>query len=71
VTIGDASLISTKTTKQVSISNGSRSQSFRTIILGDFIPFYFGVRMPMLYVMQRGGNCVERATPKGNIIYHY
>jgi hypothetical protein len=67
--IGDVSLISTRATKQVNISNGDRSQSFGTITLGDFIPFYFGVRMPMLYVMQHGGNCVERATPKENIIY--
>jgi hypothetical protein len=69
VTIGDVSLISTRTTKQVKISNGNRSQSFGTIALGDFIPFYFGVRMPMLYVMQHGGNCVEKATPKEDIIY--
>jgi hypothetical protein len=69
VIIGDASLISTRATKQVSISNGNRFQPSGTIILGDFIPFYFGVRMPMLYVMQHGGNGVERATPKENIVY--
>jgi hypothetical protein len=42
---------------------------FGTITLGDFIPFYFDVRMPMLYVVQNGGNGVERATSKENIVY--
>lgn len=28
------------------------SDSSEAIVLGDFIPFYFGVRMPMLYVIQ-------------------
>jgi hypothetical protein len=67
--IGDVSLINTRATKQVNISNGNRSQSFGTITLGDFIPFYFGVRMPMLYVMQHGGNYVEKASAKEDIIY--
>jgi hypothetical protein len=69
VTIGDTSLISTRATKQVPITNGNRFQPIRNIVLGDFIPFYFGIRMPMLYVMQHGGNCVERATPPKNIVY--
>ncbi|MDR0738503.1 MAG: DUF4433 domain-containing protein, partial [Prevotellaceae bacterium] len=69
VTIGDVSLIGTRATKQVKINNGNRAQSFGTITLGDFIPFYFGVRMPMLYVIQHGGNCIEKATPKEDIIY--
>jgi hypothetical protein len=45
VTVGDKSLIDKRNTKQVSIENDG------TIVLGDFIPFYFGVRMPMLYVI--------------------
>lgn len=69
ITIGDSSLIDTRTTKRVNISNGNRSQSFGTIVLGDFIPFYFGIRMPMLYVMQHGGNYVECATPPKDIVY--
>jgi hypothetical protein len=69
VVIGDTSLIDTRAAKSVHISNGNRSQSCGSIILGDFIPFYFGIRMPMLYVMQHGGNCVERATPPENIVY--
>lgn len=69
VTIGDTSLIGTRVTKQVNINNGNQFQSYGKIILGDFIPFYFGVRMPMLYVMQYGGNFVERATPPENIVY--
>jgi hypothetical protein len=39
------------------------------IALGDFIPFYFGVRMPMLYVVQHGGNFVKKATPPEHIVY--
>jgi len=69
ISIGDKSLIDTRATKGVNISNGNRSDSYGTIILGDYIPFYFGVRMPMLYVMQHGGNYVEKATPPQNIVY--
>lgn len=36
--------------------------------LGDFIPFYFGFRMPMLYVIQHGFNGVSSTLPE-NIIY--
>jgi hypothetical protein len=39
------------------------------ITLGNFIPFYFGVRMPMLYVVQNGGNFVTIPTPPEKIIY--
>ena len=69
VPIGDASLITTRAIKQVTITNGNRSCLIETITLGDFIPFYFGIRMPMLYVMQHGGNFVERATPPQDIVY--
>ena len=69
VSIGDTSLITTRATKQVTITNGNRFCPIETITLGDFIPFYFGIRMPMLYVMQHGGNFVERATPPQNIVY--
>jgi hypothetical protein len=69
VAIGDVSLIDTRATKQVDISNGNRSQSYGSIVLGNFIPFYFGIRMPMLYVMQHGGNYVEKATPAKDIVY--
>ncbi|WP_299291363.1 DUF4433 domain-containing protein [uncultured Mucilaginibacter sp.] len=70
ITIGDTSLIDTRNNKQVSVDNGTSSSYVTPLItLGDFIPFYFGVRMPMLYVIQHGGNFVERATPAINIIY--
>jgi len=69
IPIGDVSLIDTRATKSVNISNGKRSESYGTIILGDFIPFYFGVRMPMLYVIQHGGNYVEKATQPQDIVY--
>jgi hypothetical protein len=69
VSIGDASLIKTRDTKQVTVNNGDILANGIQITLGDFIPFYFGVRMPMLYVIQQGGNFVEKATPPEHIIY--
>lgn len=48
VPIGDASLISSR--NNFILKNGRR--------LGDYIPFYFGVRTPMLYVIQNGFNLV-------------
>jgi hypothetical protein len=69
VPIGDATLITTRNTKAVIVDNGNITQNYCTIILGNFIPFYFGIRMPMLYVVQNGGNFVEQATPPQHIIY--
>lgn len=70
ITIGDVSLIDTRSNKEVIVDNGDQKyQNSHAIILGDFIPFYFGIRMPMLYVMQNGGNFVEKATPPEDIIY--
>lgn len=42
------------------LSNGKR--------LGEYIPFYFAVRTPMLYVIQKGFNFVD-PTPAKNIVY--
>jgi ssDNA thymidine ADP-ribosyltransferase, DarT len=69
--IGDISLINTRKNKTVIINNGEHSLKAdqKTIKLGEYIPFYFGVRMPMLYVAQHGGNFVEQATPPEDIIY--
>lgn len=68
--IGDLSLIDTRSTKMVYVDNGDLTMDNpEKICLGDFIPFYFGIRMPMLYVMQMGGNFVEKATPPENIVY--
>ena len=70
VTIGDISLIDTRATKSVQVDNGVFQDIDAPVItLGDYIPFYFGTRMPMLYVMQNGGNFVERATPAQDIVY--
>jgi ssDNA thymidine ADP-ribosyltransferase, DarT len=70
ITIGDTSLIETRSNKKVRIDNGDfLNFQAPTIILGDFIPFYFGVKMPMLYVIQNGGNFVEQPTPAKNIVY--
>lgn len=61
--IGDTTLINYRESKVVTTMNGGR------IRLGDFTPFYFGVRMPMLYVIQHGGNFVPSATSPSEIIY--
>ncbi len=66
--IGDISLINTRNKKKIKITNGGR-KTIETITLGDFIPFYFGVKMPMLYVMQHGGNFVSEPTEPENIVY--
>jgi len=70
VGIGDSSLIENRADRTVFIDNGDKTIAVRpSIILGEFTPFYFGVRMPMLYTIQIGGNFVERATPAQEIIY--
>lgn len=58
VPIGDSSLIATR--NNFILNNGSR--------LGAYIPFYFGVRTPMLYVIQNGFNMVA-PTPAEKIVY--
>lgn len=62
VSIGDSSLIDNRNSKKVNFDTES-------IILGDFIPFYFGFRTPMLYVIQKGGNLVPRKIAPDSIIY--
>jgi hypothetical protein len=58
VPIGDKTLISTR--NDFLLNNGRR--------LGEYVPFYFGVRTPMLYVVQYGFNTVS-PTPAENIVY--
>jgi hypothetical protein len=53
VAIGDGSLINARS--NFSMPNGK--------MLGEYIPFYFGPRMPMLYVMQKGFNGVTPVSP--------
>ena len=69
--IGDLSLIDNRSEKIVRIDNGDFNSKdvLTSIKLGDFIPFYFGVRMPMLYVAEHGGNFVQQATSPDDIIY--
>lgn len=56
--IGDSSLITTR--------NNFLLDDRRR--LGDYIPFYFGVRTPMLYVVQNGFNMVTPISAE-NIVY--
>ncbi len=58
VAIGDDSVISKRTT--CILPNGRA--------LSEYIPFYFGPRMPMLYVIQNGFNGVKRTFAE-NIVY--
>jgi hypothetical protein len=69
ISIGDDSLIETRDKKKVWVNNGENfSFEHKQIMLGDFIPFYFGPRMPMLYVIQKGFLGVKRQHPE-NIVY--
>lgn len=58
IAIGDSSLINTRDSFE--IPNGDT--------LGEYIPFYFGRRTPMLFVIQKGYNEVAVTHPD-NIIY--
>lgn len=58
VPIGDSSLINRR--NSVITLNGKN--------LNEFMPFYFGFRMPMLYVVQKGYNGVSAQNPE-NIVY--
>lgn len=69
ISIGDKSLIDTREHKRVIVNNGDLFNNGAAITLGDYIPFYFGVKMPMLYVVQNGGNFVEQPTKAESIIY--
>lgn len=62
IPIGDSSLISSRSAFSVPLGEKWGK-------LGDYIPFYFGVRMPMLYVIQHGGNFVPNAVVPENIVY--
>lgn len=54
IPIGDTSVIETRNSKII----------FDNKPLGDFIPFYFGYRSPMLYVIQHGFNGVKQYDPE-------
>lgn len=56
--IGDPAIISTR--NSFILDNGR--------LLGEYIPFYFGTKMPMLYVIQKGYNGVP-VTPAQEIVY--
>jgi len=58
ITIGDTSIINTRETKL--FWDGK--------VIGDFIPFYFGNKSPMLYVIQKGYNGVKQYHPE-DIVY--
>jgi ssDNA thymidine ADP-ribosyltransferase, DarT len=71
IEIGDSSLIRTREGKKVKVDNGdfTRIDGVSTITLGDFIPFYFWVKMPMLFTIRNGGNFVQNAMPAEDIVY--
>lgn len=57
VAIGDSSVIDSR-----------REKEFQGIKIGNCIPFYFGPRTPMLYVIHYGHNGVKRVHPS-KIVY--
>lgn len=59
--IGDKTLITARDTMVFDVEG-------RQINLKDFIPFYFGIKMPMLYVIPNGFNNVVKVAPE-EIIY--
>jgi ssDNA thymidine ADP-ribosyltransferase, DarT len=68
--IGDLSLIDARNKRIVEVNNGYLPDTTTsTIVLGNLTPFYFGIKMPMLYVIQSGGNFVQNPTPATEIIY--
>ena len=70
ISIGDVSLINSRAQRVVKVDNGDYNNILApNIVLGNYIPFYFGVRMPMLYVIQNGGNFVEKPAPAEQIVY--
>ncbi|WP_235299806.1 type II toxin-antitoxin system toxin DNA ADP-ribosyl transferase DarT [Portibacter marinus] len=58
IPIGDSTLISTRNSHPIITGK----------VIGDFIPFYFGFRTPMLYVIQKGFNGVSAVDPS-KIVY--
>ena len=58
VPIGDSSAIAVRRRKAVDA----------TSFIGDYIPFYFGPRSPMLYVIQHGHNNVIRCAAE-DLVY--
>lgn len=68
--IGDTSLIEARNSKEIKVGlMVDYLINPKTIKLGDYIPFYFGIKMPMLFVSQKGGNFTEKVTIPNNIIY--
>ena len=62
ISIGDNNLISKR--DQVVLPNNR--------MLGDYIPFYFGARMPMLFVIKQGSNSMKyqlRSISSEEIVY--
>ena len=61
IMIGDTSLIENRKHTILTIRN-------ENINIGNYIPFYFWLKMPMLYVIQNGYNKAERIDKK-DIVY--
>lgn len=67
ISIGDSSLIDNRRSTNINVTNGSEN-IIESITIGDFIPFYFGIRTPMLYIIQNGYKGVIKQKPE-DIIY--
>lgn len=64
--IGDISLINTRDNRTIYVDNGDFEFEANTtqIVLGDYIPFYFGIRMPMLYVPSMAVTLLSKQHPR-------
>lgn len=60
--IGDVSLINYRKDRKAITNKGEE------VVLGDYIPFYFAIRTPMLYVIQKGYNQAKQIQPE-DIVY--
>ena len=69
-TIGNSTLISKRDSWKIKVDNGNIfSENQNEIILGNFIPFYFWVKMPMLFQIQQGDNHAKVSISPDNIVY--
>lgn len=62
VSIGDSSLIANREHTSLTVNN-------KDVNIGNYIPFYFWLKMPMLYVIQHGYNYVPNPVKAEDIVY--
>ena len=66
--VGDKIIISERDKKEVPVKNAA-DKVIKKIVLGDYIPFNFGVKMPMLYRIQDRDCNFYKSIPAEEIVY--